>query len=224
MTAAVLFLESGSRMHHRFWLAGAPVEVLFDRHTDGAVSAEAARLAEKLVALDCGLPPNAVRVATLAPSGRPVAFLANGGRPPQVSISHAGGLIGAAVSATGRVGLDIVDPRDAGPALDIFFTPEEKKVRANNPTLWRARVWAAKEAAYKAASLDAAFQPRRVAITGLGADRFSWLVRYPAGLVRGMGCWCAAGSLVVAVAIAAGPGSLEADGEAEAVRCREMSR
>jgi phosphopantetheinyl transferase (holo-ACP synthase) len=65
----------------------------------------------------------------------------------------------------------------------------------------RTLLWAAKEAAYKAAGLDEELRPRTVAIESLGLHAFSWTAR--SGFVRaaGVGRFLAAGRHVVAVAV-----------------------
>jgi hypothetical protein len=186
-------------------------------------SAEAGRLAEDLVAATLGLAGAQVRVAALLPSGRPVARITGRERSPSVSLSHVHGLLGAAVAADGQVGLDIVDPADAGRALDAFFSPDELALVPDDDGLLRARLWAAKEAAYKAARLDAEFRPRRVTIEGLSPSGFAWVVRDRHVVVRGAGRFATVGRHVVAIAAtgaaAAASAGPDARGVLEAAAC-----
>ncbi len=185
------------------------------RHGEPPTSAEAARLAEGLVAERLGIAPGRVRVASLVPSGRPVAFVS--GEPAAVclSISHVPGLVGAAVSADAWIGLDIVDPAEAGRGLDVWFTPDELALVPDDGRL-RALLWAAKEAAYKACRLDTEFRPRGVVIDSLAARSFAWTVQDRFGDVRGTGRLLALGRYVVALATTAAGHGPRPSGRAEA--------
>lgn len=172
------------------------------RHGEAPTSAAAARLAEGLVAERLGFAPGRVRVASLVPSGRPVAFVS--GEPAAVclSISHVPGLVGVAASAEAWIGLDIVDPAEAGRGLDVWFTPDELALLPDDGRL-RALLWAAKEAAYKACRLDTEFRPRGVVIDSLATRSFAWTVQDRFGDVRGEGRLMAVGRYVVALATTA---------------------
>lgn len=175
------------------------------RPGDLPTSAEAARLAEGLVAERFSIESCRVRVASLVPSGRPVAFVS--GLPAGVclSISHVPGLVGAAVSTDAWIGLDIVDPAEAGRGLDVWFTPDELALAPDDGRL-RAVLWAAKEAAYKACRLDTEFRPRGVVIDSLDIRSFAWTVPSRFGDVRGTGQLLAIGRHVVALATTAADG------------------
>lgn len=181
------------------------VSLAFEHHLGGTEpsSGAALRLAEDLVAATLTADAGQVRVAGLAPSRRPVARVAGAVDPPSVSVSHVRGLLGAAVSTGGIVGLDIVDPADAGRALDAFFSPDELALVPDDLGLLRALLWAAKEAAYKAARLDAEFRPRQVAITSLSGTEFTWVVRDRHAVVEGVGRFATVGRHVVAIAATA---------------------
>lgn len=181
------------------------VAVAFERPLGGTepASGAALRLAEDLVAATLAADAGQVRVAGLPPSGRPVAWVAGLVDPPFVSVSHVRGMHGAAVAADGTVGLDIVDPADAGRALDVFFSPDELALVPDDLGLLRALLWAAKEAAYKAARLDAEFRPRQVTITSLSGNEFTWVVRDRHAVVEGVGRFATVGRHVVAVAVTA---------------------
>lgn len=178
------------------------VAVVFEppRGEGESQSGGAHRLAEDLVAATLAVASHDVRVAGLAPSGRPVASVAGVALGPSVSMSHVPGLLGAAVSSDGQVGLDIVDPADAGRALDVFFSPDELALMPDDMGLLRALLWASKEAAYKAARLDAEFRPRRVTIESLAANGFEWVVCDRHAVVHGAGRFATVGRHVVAIA------------------------
>ena len=178
------------------------VDVLCNEPLDGLdlLSGEMFRLAEDLAFLSQGLDAGAVRVASLAPSGRPVATVAGEPAPFFISVSHVRGLVGAAVCDAAWVGIDIVDPADAGRSLDLWFTPDELALLPDDHGLLRAMLWAAKEAAYKAARLDTEFRPRTVTIESLSPQAFEWLVRDGRAEVRGDGCFVTASRHMVAIA------------------------
>lgn len=186
-------------------VGGLVVAAVFELPTGDAESLSGAslRLAEDLVATLLSTPCAAVRVAGLAPSGRPVARVAGMSSGPAVSVSHVRGLLGAAASTDGQVGLDIVDPAAAGRALDAFFTPDELTLMPDDMGLLRALLWGAKEAAYKAARLDTEFRPRRVTIESLSPNGFSWVVRERHAVVTGVGRFATVGRYVVAIAATA---------------------
>jgi hypothetical protein len=54
-------------------------------------------------------------------------------------------------------------------------------------SFFRGCLWAAKEAAYKAARLDIGFQPLRVHILDFTAEGFRWAVSGPYDRVEGVG-------------------------------------
>jgi hypothetical protein len=185
-------------------------------------SAESGRLAEDLVAATLGVAGADVRVAALPPTGRPVARVAGREQGPSVSVSHVRGLLGAAVCTDARVGLDIVDPADAGRALDAFFSPDELALMPDDVGLLRALLWAAKEAAYKAARFDAEFRPRQVTIESLSPTGFGWSVRDRDAEVSGAGRFAAVGRHVVAIAATAAAAGCEGQASPtglEAVAC-----
>lgn len=185
-------------------VAGCHIELSIDEVAEGAVaSADAARLAEDLIAARIGCDRRLVRVAALMPSGRPVAMVRGRAAGISVSVSHIGGLFGAAVCTTAGVGLDIVDPAEAGRSLDVWFTPDELALLPDEDGLLRARLWGAKEAAFKAARLDYGFRPRSVEIEDLGRSGFRWSVSGDHGSVCGQGVFTFAGMHLVAVAVAA---------------------
>jgi hypothetical protein len=185
------------------WSIDAVCATPTDRHESH--SGLAARLAEELVAAGLELPREAVRVACLPPSGRPVAMVHGEAVGMTVSLSHVRGLVGAAASAQASVGIDIVDPAETGRQLDAFFTPDELALAPDEDGLLRGLLWSAKEAAYKAARLDVGFCPRAVAIESLIGNGFEWTVNGPHRLVSGAGGFAWAGRHIVAIAAAPSP-------------------
>ena len=177
-------------------LAIAPVA-----RQDGPEPAAARALAEEVAAAALQKDRRDLRIASLPPSGRPVLLVAGRATGMAVSISHVEGLVAAAVGSTAGVGIDLVDPAEAGRGLDFWFTPEELALEPDEGLL-RARLWAAKEAAYKAAGLDEELRPRTVAIESLGLHAFTWTARSGFARAAGSGRFLAAGRHVVAVAVA----------------------
>ncbi|MFM8803250.1 MAG: 4'-phosphopantetheinyl transferase family protein, partial [Planctomycetia bacterium] len=158
------------------------------------------RLAEDLACASQGLDPGCVRVAALPPSGRPVAMVDGAPAWFAVSVSHVRSLVGAVLSDAAWVGIDIVDPADAGRALDVWFTPDELSLLPDDHGLLRAMLWSAKEAAYKAARLDTEFRPRTVTIEQLTPHAFEWVARDGHAEAFGDGCYGTAGRHLIAVA------------------------
>ena len=117
----------------------------------------------------------------------------------QVSASQTGGLIAAAGRKGSRgVGVDLVDPLSAGPGLDWWETRDSV---ARDTTSERAPLWAAREAAYKAALLDAPFAPAGISVVLLGDDGFAWRIGTPGGPIAGRGRFFRAGDCLLAVAV-----------------------
>ena len=186
-------------------VGGRRIDAVFARQPGDAepLSGATQRLAEELVAATCGVPVRRVRVAGLAPSGRPTARVAGRDRVPCVSVSHVRGLIGAAVCGHGSVGLDIVDPADAGRRLDVFFSPAELALACDDHGLLRAMLWSAKEAAFKAARRDAEFRPRHVSVDGMSPGGFAWTVRDHHAVSSGTGAFATVDRCIVAIATTA---------------------
>lgn len=168
---------------------------------DGPLSAAARDVAERLAAERIGRPRAGIRVASLPPSGRPVLLVAGEPAGNVVSLSHVEGLVAAAVAEGVGVGIDLVDPAEAGRGLDVWFTPDELALEPDDGLL-RARLWAAKEAAYKAACLDEELRPRTVVIESLAPRAFTWTARGRFAEATGRGRFLKAGRHVVAVALA----------------------
>lgn len=183
----------------------ASIDVVFARPGAALESPSAAtmRLAEELVAATLGRPRASIRVAALPPSGRPVAVIGGREGAVRVSVSHVSGLLGAAVALDAAVGLDIVEPAAAGRGLDAFLTPDELALMRDNQGLVRGLLWAAKEAAFKAARLDVEFRPRTITIESLSPGGFVWTLDAAFGRVAGAGAFAAVAGHVVALAASA---------------------
>ncbi len=159
-------------------------------------SGEARRAMERLAAEHAS---TEIRVATLTPSGRPIALQSGDTADVQVSASHAAGLV-AAVCRTGRegIGVDLVDPSSAGPGLDWWDGPQADKSRTNAE---RAAVWAAREAAYKAAKTDLPFSPAAIAVRLSDEAAFDWRIDSAGDPIAGRGRFFSIADRLVAVAV-----------------------
>jgi hypothetical protein len=179
-----------------------------------AVSAVTRGLAERVGSRLTGGP---IRVACLMPSGRPITD----SDACEVSVAHSRTVLAAAACRNvGGVGIDIVAAAESSAALDWCLDAAEAAHVVDDSS--RARLWAAKEAAYKASHIDAGFQPQRVRIRPMATTRFRWSIAAEFGSAVGVGCWREAGGHVVAVAVQPMPGhSIPAD--ALFVSCREVA-
>ena len=164
--------------------------------------AGARRLAEDLVAAAAGLPADAVRVATLLPSGRPVAMRGTARMPVAVSLTHVAGFVVAVASdAVPGVGVDAVDTAAPASTLEWWFDSCERRfAAATSPQ----HVWGAKEAAFKAAGIDGHFRPLGVTVRADGADGFRWHLVDRWRSACGAGRFVTVGRWLVAVAVRAG--------------------
>lgn len=158
-----------------------------------------------------------VRVATLMPSGRPVATIDDRAAPICVSLSHTRLMRAAVACAEAFVGIDLVEMRPATAApcrgkpyrrsqsLDAWFTQSELGLLAACTILTREMLWAAKEAAYKAARLDTEFRPRQLTIEHASGNRFRWSIFDRWATVSGEGVFLIAADHIVAIAAARMP-------------------
>jgi len=181
------------------------VEALFvtpSQDSAASLSRQAAYLAEELAASKRDGDGGSVRLAVLMPSGRPVVLINGMPTDVSVSISHVQDLVGASLCDNAWVGLDIVDPAEAGRGLDVWFKPDELALMPDDHGILRALLWAAKEAAYKAAHLDTEFRPRTVTICDLSETTFAWIAHDRFADVRGEGCFVGINRHIVAVAAA----------------------
>jgi 4'-phosphopantetheinyl transferase len=128
------------------------------------------------------------------PAGRPVADL-----PVDLSLSHGGGWIAAAVHRGGRIGVDVEGIRDVTPALARrCLSPAEVDwlERAADASVRRERflqLWTAKEAYLKAIGTGLGTDPRSVTVdcaaevpqlVGAAQDRWTFRTSTPAEGVR----------------------------------------
>ena len=172
-------------------------------------SGAVARLAEEVAEESLQPLAGRVRVASLLPAGRPVALVAGRHGGVSVSVSHTPGLIGAAACREADVGIDIVDfcPQSASGersdvGLEYWFTPAERHLLAGDRSVSRGMVWGAKEAAYKAAALDAEFHPLEVLIEAVDSAHFRWSLGHSWSTVHGVGRFCLAAGQIVVLAVA----------------------
>jgi len=186
-----------------------PVVVVVKRPMAACPSGAVARLAEEVAEESLQHLAGRVRVAALLPSGRPVALVAGRHGGVSVSTSHTSGLIGAAACREADVGIDIVDvcPQSASGersdmGLEYWFTPAERHLLAGDRSVSRGMMWGAKEAAYKAAALDAEFRPLEVSIEAANGGHFHWSLGHSWSTVCGVGRFCLAAGQIVVLAVA----------------------
>lgn len=122
-----------------------------------------------------------IEVLSRDPRGRgrrPCVLAAGRAVPLHVSLAHAGGTVWAALSTCPhhRVGIDVV-PRGSfhDRATGLWFTEAEQcwLRYACDPSL-AARLWAVKEAVYKAANRGEPFVPACIEIGRDNSGRFTW--------------------------------------------------
>ena len=134
------------------WQDGGAVRVVWLRAADAGDLAEQLVVAE--VARVWGSPVDAVRLARLCPRcgsashGRPVVLGARGERLPSVSLSRTDGVVVAAVSEAGPVGIDVerLDAARFAGFDDVALHPAEHAHTIEA----RARMWVRKESLLKA--------------------------------------------------------------------------
>lgn len=175
------------------------------------------RLAAALVRQDLRGHHGPIRIATVLPSGRPVATDSCGLLPVAVSLAHDDGLVAAAAADHCNVGVDVIAIESRSSGLDHWLDADERRweKRAGIPGL----VWAAKESAYKAARLDTPFRPREITVAPQGGDgfRFTWPYRWH--VVTGSGRWLVEEGFLVAVAVAARHGQPRTVAAVERAAC-----
>ena len=132
------------------------------RREDRVRSAVAHRLARSLVAGRLAVPLASVRLARGA-HGRPFVEAPPGAG--DVSLAHHGPWVAAAWTPGGRVGVDLVDPREVGPELaGAFCAAGEQALAAKaSETDVLARLWGLKEAYLKLRGSGLSVDPRLVA-------------------------------------------------------------
>lgn len=111
-----------------------------------------------------------LRLASLLPSGRPIGLVDGSRAACGISLSHVADLLAVAVSSRTTVGVDLVDVATAGRGLDHWFDESQRQFAAaidadcGTPGYGRAALWAGREAAFKAAAIDAPFAPAAIRV------------------------------------------------------------
>lgn len=167
----------------------------------GAISNASLRIAEQLLSAVLGMDTSRIRVAPLQPSGRPVVFVDGAFATASVSISHASGFVVAVVACEAAVGVDLVAPVNTGWGLDHFLSADERAAFTGESGESRAKLWAAKESAYKAARLDCEFRPQRITIMRRAKNAFAWNVVATHAGADGTGTFHRTGSLLIALSV-----------------------
>ena len=143
------------------------------RHPARREASALARVAVKqLVQAECSidLDPQAMELVSQDRQGRgvrPKLTIAGRTLPWSVSISHTETaiLVAMATQPGLSVGIDLVGEHEAdGRALQTWFEPSEHELVSIGDSGEALRLWAIKEAVYKAANQDDPFAPRRVCI------------------------------------------------------------
>lgn len=136
---------------------------------------------KQLLLAECrvhGSDPQALEIVSQDALGRkvrPQAILAGRTLPWSVSISHTetAVLVALATEPGVTVGGDLVAPdATAVRFLRSWFDPSEQKLVARADAAEACRLWAIKEAVYKATNQDDSFLPRRVAIRRTPSDAY----------------------------------------------------
>ena len=111
-----------------------------------------------------------LRLASLLPSGRPIGLVDGSRVGCGISLSHVSDLLAVAVGPRATVGVDMVDVATAGRGLDHWFDASQRQLAAavdadcGTAGYGRAVLWAGREAAFKAASIDAPFAPAAIRV------------------------------------------------------------
>jgi len=132
----------------------------------GRVAIKQLLLAECAVAFD----PTALELVSQDAQGRgvrPTITIAERRLPWSVSISHTETAVLVALATEPGVvlGVDLVrEDATAAQSLQSWFDPAEQELLATGDAWEACRLWAIKEAVYKAANHDDSFAPRRVEI------------------------------------------------------------
>lgn len=145
-----------------------------------------------------GVDASRLRLAYLSPSGRPALLL--DGRPCalNISLSHLDRHIGIAVDDCNPIGIDLVNLASAR-SLQSWAGKEKKKVEQKDT--WAAFEWAAREAAFKALSIDRLFIPDEFEIEPSGNLQFKWRFLAPDYCHSGIGNFMMQEDTVCAVAL-----------------------
>jgi phosphopantetheinyl transferase len=121
----------------------------------------------RLAALGLDCPRSAAQIAIRSSAHRPVVLLDGRCLPWSLSISHTQRAVLAALSSTPRtrIGVDLVAPQLPGRGFaEAWFSPRERRAITVGDLCALARLWAIKEAAYKAAGHPRPFDPRTIEV------------------------------------------------------------
>ncbi len=126
-----------------------------------------------------GLELSAIEIRSQDAGGqgrRPAVQVAGQPAPWRLSIAHTqrGALAAASLRPHTAVGVDLVPVDwDCRSVVRFWFTPAERAWLADGPGFGAAGVWAAKEAAYKAAGGGEPFRPGQIEIRPLPSGRLA---------------------------------------------------
>jgi len=156
-----------SKQRRRSWLAG---RVLAKRLLHDVLAIANESLA--------GLPPTAIhlesRSARAGHGERPVAYFC--GRPAATSISLAhtdvGVLVAVCLSGERKLGVDLVQPTATSTTLEWTFTDAELDWLRDRGPHAAERLWAMKEALYKACQRGEGFAPRSIEVVPGQSPRY----------------------------------------------------
>lgn len=152
-------------------VSGTMVAVACRRLAAGRPQMAVREAAVRDAARTLGLPGvERLRLASLLPSGRPIGLVDGVRAPGGISISHVGDWLAVAVADRATVGIDLVDSASAGRGLDHWFDAAQRDLAeavdagCGVAGCGRAALWAGREAAFKAAALDAPFAPAAIQV------------------------------------------------------------
>jgi hypothetical protein len=200
---AILEMASGTGKQRGASSFPTVIHVRLEEHdTSGRYSDHAHAITVDLVSRVLDRSPNGLGVVHAIPSRRPLLSGLREDENCTVSVSHAAGLVAVAASSGGAiVGIDVVHIADAASSLAWCIRKEElPNDEQGDAFRSRARVWAAKEAAFKASFVDEPFRPRRVSIAPGSERSFAWRRLTDKGWEGGAGVWLNHDRHMVAVA------------------------
>lgn len=126
--------------------------------------------------------PNEIQICSrdgLNRPSRPQIFLRGRLQPWSLSIAHSDASVLVALSMRSRVslGVDIAPLQSSAEgSLDMWFTERERRLMKSDPTLYPpAKLWAVKEAVYKAVNRGESFTPSRIEVRPQPAGAYTFL-------------------------------------------------
>lgn len=117
-----------------------------------------------------GVDASRLRLAYTSPSGRPALLLDGRASSLNISLSHLDHHVGIAVDDCSQIGIDLVNVASAR-GLQTWAGSEKEGVEDDS---WPAFGWAAREAAFKALSLDRLFVPDEFEVKPVEHLQFIW--------------------------------------------------